>query len=691
MKKTYIISLMVLLFLSWASWFAYGHFKKTDTKAWENSTILVKTGSIRSTIKTLGTIKPVTSQDLSFAANGKVTKIHVKSWDQVKKWQILSELDTRDIQNEIKGQELSRTTAQTNYDKLYTPPEKSSIVSLKNNLAQTQLAIQRSDLEMKTLLLERDAKIQDQNELIRSLTSKLAINKAKIETMKQDIDYTQQQGENTIVQNKVDNDALAKSILLWAESLAAESRSVAFDLKNSVLHIGVDGSNPPAVFGAKGGNIVDQVKTKYAQLQLAITTFEQTPALLSKSSDVASLKSLQAAQTILIDTTLNLINATSSALDSSVEDVNTFPKSTITSLMDGMNSSRSKFNSLSSSINNNSKQLASLDNTDLTQLSVQNTLEWKKQSFSEIQSEILANEASLKAAKIALEKLQLDYTLKIAQQQDSTVSSQWSLELTKLNLEDIQAPPKKSEQTLALAQIEQANLNLKKSQKKLEDYQIIAPFDGIVRNIGFHVGDTISSTNAITIEVPWVYELSVALDQLDIVKVQPWQSAVVTLDAYPDRILTGSVASIDPTPTTDQWVVTYKAKILLEEHEKQIYSQMSATATIIIQEKRNIIVVPSTAIQTNGRQKQVEVVTKGKNEMRTVKTGISNGNSIEIISWLSADEEITNKSFQSTLATPRANTTTSTNAFNIWWAWWRSDGGGAWFGWWSPRWAIPGM
>ena len=94
-----------------------------------------------------------------------------------------------------------------------------------------------------------------------------------------------------------------------------------------------------------------------------------------------------------------------------------------------------------------------------------------------------------------------------------------------------------AEQELAIAQnnIEQKQLALDETKKSLDDLQIVAPFDGTLRKIDFKVGDKITSTDEkyVYLENPNLIEVSISLDQLDVVKVKPGMTVQVVLDAYP--------------------------------------------------------------------------------------------------------------------------------------------------------------
>lgn len=97
-----------------------------------------------------------------------------------------------------------------------------------------------------------------------------------------------------------------------------------------------------------------------------------------------------------------------------------------------------------------------------------------------------------------------------------------------------------------------------------------------------------------------MYAIELSLDQIDIVKVKAGMPAKIVLDAFPKETYTGTVESISAVPTVTSGVVSYTAKIVLSIARTDVYSQMSATAEIIIAEKNDIIVVNSSATTSFG-------------------------------------------------------------------------------------------
>ncbi|MFB0964841.1 MAG: biotin/lipoyl-binding protein, partial [Patescibacteria group bacterium] len=97
----------------------------------EKDTVAAFTGTVKSTIQGVGTATASSTQSLQFNSNGKIVKWNVQPGDKVKKGQILAEVDSRDVDNDIKNQSLSLENAQIAYQKLFTSVKDYQIYQLE--------------------------------------------------------------------------------------------------------------------------------------------------------------------------------------------------------------------------------------------------------------------------------------------------------------------------------------------------------------------------------------------------------------------------------------------------------------------------------------------------------------------------------------------------------------------------------
>jgi len=187
---------------------------------------------------------------------------------------------------------------------------------------------------------------------------------------------------------------------------------------------------------------------------------------------------------------------------------------------------------------------------------------------------------------------------------------------------------------------------------------IYAPISGTITGLSLQVGSVLtaqtgSSGNSAAqrianIKTDATPTVTVSLTQIDAPKVKSQDKVTLTLDAFPGKTYTGHVVSIDTTGTVSSGVTTYPAFIKLDTGAEEIFPNMSAQANIITQIKDNVLLVPSSAVQTQNGQSFVQVMKNGKVEQVSVETGLVSSTQIEIVSGLSEGDTIVTSTIQAT-------------------------------------------
>ena len=136
--------------------------------------------------------------------------------------------------------------------------------------------------------------------------------------------------------------------------------------------------------------------------------------------------------------------------------------------------------------------------------------------------------------------------------------------------------------------------------------------------------------------------LSVNIDELDILSIEEGQKVTVTIDALEGQEFEGELTKINHTASNNGGVTKYTAEVTFPKKESML-AGMNATATIVVEEKENILTLPAEAVQERGNhsfvytQKGEDGVLSGEVE---IETGLSDGNKVEIVSGLEAEQEI---------------------------------------------------
>ena len=198
----------------------------------------------------------------------------------------------------------------------------------------------------------------------------------------------------------------------------------------------------------------------------------------------------------------------------------------------------------------------------------------------------------------------------------------------------------------AQAQLELARLNLRQTQLKLADAEIVAPYDGVVTQVNGTRGAS-SSSVSIGLADTSQYHINVLVDETEIAQVQPGQAVEITLDGIPDARLTGHVTRIDPAGNLAQGVINYTVQIDLDPTTAPLRLYMTTSARIIQANHPDVLSVPRTAIHTDRAtgQTYVEVVDQPGPQQNTrrvdVTRGLTTGTQMEVAGELSAGEYVT--------------------------------------------------
>jgi HlyD family secretion protein len=215
--------------------------------------------------------------------------------------------------------------------------------------------------------------------------------------------------------------------------------------------------------------------------------------------------------------------------------------------------------------------------------------------------------------------------------------------------------------------------NIAQLKSDLQNYTIVAPFDGTVSVVNVKKGDTASGAVATVITNNQIAQLS--LNEVDAAKVSVGDKATLTFDAVSDLTMTGVVVEKDTVGTVSSGVVSYTVKISLDTQDSRISPGMTVNASIQTAVKQNVLVVPTGAVKTKNSVSYVQVfspalddeggsqgvVSKIVPTSVMVTTGISDNTNIEITSGLSGGEQIVTKTISGS-ATTKTTTTSGSSA-----------------------------
>jgi multidrug efflux pump subunit AcrA (membrane-fusion protein) len=199
--------------------------------------------------------------------------------------------------------------------------------------------------------------------------------------------------------------------------------------------------------------------------------------------------------------------------------------------------------------------------------------------------------------------------------------------------------------SIADAQIAQAEASVESIMVKIENAKIVAPSRGTITEVDIKVGEFAQASKEV-IKLLNVGELhtEALVSEADIATILVGQSIDNTFDALgPDKHFTTKVLTINPASTVISGVVNYKITGSLEKIP-DVKPGMTANMTIKVAERKDVLVVPGSAIINKNGKQIVRVINDPKNKTFSeveVRTGLdADGGLTEIISGLNEGEEI---------------------------------------------------
>ena len=165
--------------------------------------------------------------------------------------------------------------------------------------------------------------------------------------------------------------------------------------------------------------------------------------------------------------------------------------------------------------------------------------------------------------------------------------------------------------------IRSQQLSLLQAEETYAKYTIRAPFDGIVGRIPVSVYGQASVSTVISTLIGDRKIANISLNEVDAAKVKPGQHVAITFDAIDGLNATGTVDHVDLVGTVSQGVVSYTVQVIIE----LIKPGMSINISIVTNEKTGVLIVPSSALKTQGTKKYVEVLA-GAASASTTRLGI---------------------------------------------------------------------
>jgi HlyD family secretion protein len=229
----------------------------------------------------------------------------------------------------------------------------------------------------------------------------------------------------------------------------------------------------------------------------------------------------------------------------------------------------------------------------------------------------------------------------VAQAEAGVLQAEAAVAQAEANLAALLAGASQEKIAIAEAQVAQAHISLEDAQGNLAKAALGAPFNGVVTDVYVTVGEWASGL-AVELVDTGSLEVVLDMDEVDIGAVAVGQPAVVTLEAWLDKELTGQVVSIAPKAKVQSEIVTYQVHLSVEARELPILTGMTANAELITANREGVLLVPNRAITADRQAGKYYVTRVEGQEMAQVEVtiGLRDKNYTEVTSGLEAGDKL---------------------------------------------------
>jgi RND family efflux transporter MFP subunit len=186
------------------------------------------------------------------------------------------------------------------------------------------------------------------------------------------------------------------------------------------------------------------------------------------------------------------------------------------------------------------------------------------------------------------------------------------------------------------SELDQALAATAAARQRLAELTITAPLDGVVLRKDRELGEVVQAGDVLL----WVgqdrpYWITADVDEEDIPWVVPGQRALIKADAFPERVLEGTVGEI--TPMGDAVNKQYRVRVLLPP-ESPLMIGMTTEINIVVRVEEKALLIPEAAVA--GRGQVWLVADDGTARRRAVELGIYGDGMVEVRAGLEESDRL---------------------------------------------------
>lgn len=186
------------------------------------------------------------------------------------------------------------------------------------------------------------------------------------------------------------------------------------------------------------------------------------------------------------------------------------------------------------------------------------------------------------------------------------------------------------------------------AQEAVDNATLKSTIDGTVVTVGLKVGDRVGNTGGgddsestqFTVVSTNRFVVDAKVGSEDVDQVKQGMTAEITATGS-DEPVEGTVQTVGLVASADDsGVATFPVTLDVTGERDDIYAGSSATVSIVVEERENVLTIPAMALHTEGDTTYVNKVVDGKAVRTDVKVGETFGGQTEITSGLAEGDQV---------------------------------------------------
>ncbi len=563
--------------------------------------------SYTNTVESTGNIQPQHIASLSFSTTGTIATTNVQVGQNVKAGDTLMTLNPSSVPANLQTAQSDLTSAQNALSQL-TNPDLSTVATAQNTLATAYTSFQSAQSALSNAI------INNQTASSSTLYSNWLAAKTALDTAQNNMplanapinvqSYYQSVMDTTALQAEL-TDAQSNAALQPTDAVLTQKVN---DLQSAVNTSQQTESSMAAGISSQEVQLVNTLADKQAAYNAAAAAFVGG-VITSTASSNANLVQIQADLTTKQSTLLNDQSTLQSQQNTrAAMNGQRCDQTTITDYQNAYDQALLRYQ--------RSAHLTDSPQWNALQTAAAN-LNWCTSYFSA--AEIATADANVAATQAQIQLLQTQIAADEAQISDSgnsvaTLAISMSTTMAAYQAADQQLNSNVTSLYQLLVSPNQDDLaaaqaKVQSAQAEVNSLSITAPFAGEVTTVGYQPGDSVSQATAAVVLVDRsnLY-VDLQIDESHVVQLTQGDKATITLEAIPNKSLTGKVTYINPVGSSTQGVVYYDVRVVLDQADPSILIGATADVTIQAGQPQNVLTVPVSAVGNDSQGEYVYVV-----------------------------------------------------------------------------------